>query len=442
MWVWPISYTDPLLMICTIILGLLSRLLPLWGGPSYTADVYSPNLYFYNFDNRLNNWTENLERGSGLGLFLIGSSPSKLLCYAYVNFICSLPIYHVCAPLPTLSAFFFFFSHTNPPSFHLYTSFPTLSIPIGFLPISVHLFQLSPPSFFLFPCRSIFLSSVTIRHPGNSPILYMKTILFSSAMLTGQVIPEVLCLHYSFRSTSFHQRDWFVAETKTIMVLPTQTITENCGFTYADDYGELWGCLRMWFRRIVGLPTQMITEDLVPDWSNGIRGLPDHLWVWLREWVRSKVLLRQTICGLAYWKSSNHTTQMITDSCGFSHADDFGEFWVCPRRWLQRIWYQSDQKGFRRGLSDHLWVWLCRWGRSKVLLRLTICCLAYTDNYGARSYSVTPFVGLPTQIITEQGLGPSDRLWACLRRWLWSKVLPRLTICGLAYADDYGARAV
>lgn len=206
MWVWPISYTDPLLIICITILGLLISSSPLRRSLICRRRIFT-QLYFYNFDNRLNNWTENLERGSGLGLFLIGSSPLKLLCYAYVSFICSLPIYHLCAPLPTLSAFFFFFSHTNPSSFHLYTSFPTLSIPIGFLPISVHLFQLSPPSFFLFPCRSIFLSSVTIRHPGNSPIPYMKTILFSSALLTDQVIPEVLCLHYSFRSTSFHLRD-------------------------------------------------------------------------------------------------------------------------------------------------------------------------------------------------------------------------------------------
>lgn len=130
-------------MICTTILGLLISSSSLRRSLICRRRIFT-QLYFYNFDNRLNNWTENLERGSGLGLFLIGSSPLKLLCYAYVNFICSLPIYHLCAPLPTLSAFFFllfpyqstFFPslfifsnsvHTDQFSSHLCASLPTLS---------------------------------------------------------------------------------------------------------------------------------------------------------------------------------------------------------------------------------------------------------------------------------------------------------------------------
>ena len=121
-----------------------------------------------------------------------------------------------------LSAFFFFFSHTNPPPIHLNTSFPTLSIPIGFLPISVHLFQLCPP-FFLFPYRSISLSSVTIRHPGNSLILYLKTILFSSAVLTSQVMNEVFYLPR--------------------LIYSRKCLSDHYGFAYADDYGESRICL-------------------------------------------------------------------------------------------------------------------------------------------------------------------------------------------------------
>lgn len=171
---------------------------------------------FCNFDNRLttrSNWTDSLERGSGLGLFLIGSSPFKLLCYAYVNsfsrFLSTISVH--------LSAFFFFFSHTNPPPLHLYTSFPTLSIPIGFLPPpcissnSVHLF------FFFFPAdQSSFHRSRFDM--GNSPIPYVKTILFSSAMLTSQVINNVFYLPRLTCSRKLR--------------------SDHYGFAYADDYGE------------------------------------------------------------------------------------------------------------------------------------------------------------------------------------------------------------
>lgn len=113
-------------------------------------------------------------------------------------------------------------------------SFSSFLIPIHLLYISIHPFQLCPyrsgffPSpcissnsvhiFFFFSCRSIFLSSVTIRHPGNSPIPYVKTILFSSSMLTSQVINNVFYLPR--------------------LICSRKLRSDHYGFAYADDYGE------------------------------------------------------------------------------------------------------------------------------------------------------------------------------------------------------------
>lgn len=127
-----------------------NRVIEQTSSPLRKSFIYGRHIFtqlsFCNFDNRLTtrscppNWTDSLERGSGLGLFLIGSSPFKLLCYAYVNFILSLPVYHLCAPVRLLFLLFsyqstsstslYIFSnsvHTDRVFSHLRASLPTLS---------------------------------------------------------------------------------------------------------------------------------------------------------------------------------------------------------------------------------------------------------------------------------------------------------------------------